>query len=122
MIRSHARWLTPLALLAACSASAQTITNGGSRATVGVGAMTAIPAGSTNGTLLACPTASGTRLYLPSGASVTYTVATTAPTAAPTATFTVSSTTTGANWDENLAFGAQVYVTAVTGSPLYRCY
>jgi hypothetical protein len=89
----------------------------------GVGALTAVPAGSTNGTALGTlpATAKGARLYLPTGASVTYTIAASAPGSAPSATFTVSASTTGPNWDEDLS-GQMIYVTAVSGSPLFRWY
>ena len=94
------------------------------RSTAGVGAMTAVPAGSTNGTALGTfPTgAAGARLYLPSGASVTYTIAATAPSSAPTAVFTVSAAATGPNWDESLSAGQMIYVTAVSGGALFRWF
>ena len=90
----------------------------------GIGALTAVPAASTNGTALgAQPTgAVGARLYLASGDSVTFTIATSAPVAPPAATFTASSSATGPNWDEALAGGAMIYVTAKSGSPLFRWY
>lgn len=93
------------------------------RATGGVGALTAVPSGSTNGTPLGAKpdVAVGARFYLPTGASVTFTIAAAQPTAAPTATFTISQATTGPNWDENLN-GAAIYITATSGSPLFRWY
>lgn len=89
----------------------------------GVGAMTAVPSGTTNGTAIGtcASTSSGVRIYLPTGASVTFTIAASQPGSAPSATFTVSASTTGPNWDENLN-GQQIYVTATAGSPLFRCY
>jgi len=89
----------------------------------GLGAMIAVPAGSTNGTPIgAAPTgAVGVRFYLPSGASVTFTVAASQPTAAPTATFTISASSTGPNWDETLADGETIYVTAASGA-FFRWY
>lgn len=88
----------------------------------GLGAMQAVPAGSTNGTALGVAPAGarGARLYLPSGASITFTVTASAPTAAPGSTFTVSASGTGPNWDEDLAGGQMIYVTATAGSPLFR--
>ena len=93
------------------------------RGVAGLGALTAVPAGSTNGTALGTMPAGaqGARLYLPTGASITFAVASAAPSSAPT-TFTVSASTTGPNWDENLSGGQMIYVTAVTGSPLFRWY
>lgn len=89
----------------------------------GVGAMTTVPAGSTNGTPLGTiPSgAKGVRFYLPSGASLTYTIAAAQPTSAPSPTFTISQSSTGPNWDENLN-GQMIYVTAVSGAPLFRWY
>ncbi len=92
----------------------------------GLGALASVPAGSTNGTALgSMPTgAKGARLYLQAGATITFTVASTAPASAPAATFTVSAptTSTGASWDENLTGGAMIYVTAITGSPKFRWF
>lgn len=93
------------------------------RGTAGLGALTAVPAGSTNGTALGTMPAGaqGARFYLPTGASITFAVASAAPSSAPT-TFTISASTTGPNWDENLSGGQMIYVTAVSGSPLFRWY
>jgi len=90
----------------------------------GLGALTAVPAGSTNGTALGTPPlgAVGMRFYLPAGAAVTFTIAATAPGSAPANTFTVSQSGTGPNWDEALSGGEMIYVTATTGSPLFRWY
>ena len=90
---------------------------------VGIGALAAVPAGSTNGTLLATlpSNAQGVRFYLPLGSAVTFTVATTAPSTAPTYTYTISPATTGPVWDENL-FGSNIYVTSIVGAPLFRIY
>lgn len=89
----------------------------------GVGALTAVPAGSTNGTPIGTPPANavGVRLYLPANASVTFTIAASQPGAAPTNTFTVSNSATGPNWDESLN-GVNLYITAITGTPLFRWY
>ena len=93
------------------------------RGTAGLGALAAVPGFSANGTALGTMPAGaqGARLYLPTGASITFAVASTAPSSAPT-TFTVSASTTGPNWDENLSGGQMIYITAVTGSPLFRWY
>ena len=92
----------------------------------GVGAMAAVPAASTNGTALGVFPAAGkgARLYLAATDSVTFTIASSAPGSAPAATFTVSGASggTGPNWDEDLAAGQMIYVTAVTGAPKFRWY
>jgi hypothetical protein len=90
----------------------------------GLGPLTAVPAGSTNGTALGTPPAGtvGVRLYLPAGASVTFTIAASQPASAPAVTFTVSQSGTGPNWDEALSAGEMIYVTATSGSPLFRWY
>lgn len=87
----------------------------------GIGAMQAVSASSTNGTPIGTLPAggSGVRIYLPVGASMTYTVATSAPTTAPT-TFIISNSANGYNWDEPLSGGAMIYVTAYSGAPLFR--
>jgi hypothetical protein len=64
----------------------------------------------------------GVRIYLPAGASVSFTVAAAQPGAAPTAVFTVSQSATGANWDEALAGGQAIYIVATSGAPLYRWF
>ena len=86
--------------------------------------MVLVPAGSTNGTPLGTPPFGirGARMYLPTGTSITFTIAAAQPTSAPSATFTVSQASTGPNWDENLAGGQLIYVTAITGAPLFRWY
>lgn len=88
----------------------------------GIGGFTAVPAGSTNGTALGVMPADalGARMYLASGESVTFTVAAVAPSSAPS-TFTFTGATGGSNWDEGLA-GVMIYVTAKSGSPLFRWY
>lgn len=95
-----------------------------SNPSTGIGALTAVPAGSTNGTALGTMPAGaiGARLYLPAGASVSFTVTDTAPAAAPAAVFTASQTATGPNWDEALSAGQMIYVTASTGVPLFRWF
>jgi hypothetical protein len=94
----------------------------------GLGAMQTIAASSTNGAALGTlPTGgSGVRIYLPVGASLTYTIATTAPTSAPASQFSLSNAANGYNWDEPLSGGAMIYVTAVSvagsgsAAPLFR--
>lgn len=92
--------------------------------TSGIGVMTAVPGSSAVGTPLGTkPTgATGVRLYLPTGVSLTFTIAASQPGSAPPATFTISASTTGPNWDENLN-GVNIYVTAMTGgTALFRWY
>ncbi|MCX7382487.1 MAG: hypothetical protein NT133_13960 [Alphaproteobacteria bacterium] len=93
-----------------------------SNPTTGVGALAAVPAGSTNGTALGTMPdgAVGARLYLPAGGAVSFTIAGTPPASAPAAIFTASQALTGANWDEPLADGQMLYVTATAGAPLFR--
>jgi hypothetical protein len=90
----------------------------------GLGALTVVPAGSTNGTALGAPPAGtfGARLYLPAGASVTFTIAASQPPSAPASVFTVSQSGTGPNWDEALSAGEMIYVTATAGAPLFRWF
>jgi hypothetical protein len=90
----------------------------------GLGALSAVPGGSTNGTAIGSAPAGavGVRIYLPAGASVSFTVASSAPGSAPANVFTVSQAGTGPNWDEALSGGQMIYVTAVSGSPLFRWF
>lgn len=90
----------------------------------GIGALSPVPAGTALGAALgAIPAgAVGARLYLPAGASMTFTVAASQPTSAPASVFTVSQAATGPNWDEALAGGQMIYVTAVSGAPLFRWF
>ena len=87
----------------------------------GIGALSAVPAGGTNGTPLGTPPSamSGVRFYLPPNSSVTYAVAPAQPSAAPSPTFTTPVSSVASNWDEPLS-GQIIYVTAITGSPLFR--
>ena len=89
---------------------------------IGVGALTAVPSATTNGTALGTmpSNASGARIYLPVGASLTFTIAATAPASAPSSTFTVAQTNVGSYWDEPLSNSEMIYVTASSGSPLFR--
>ena len=114
------------------TAAAQTTANGSLASIVanttpaGAGSMSAVPAGSTNGTALGCSASGfkGARFYLGTSDTVTFTVATAAPSTAPASTYTISGATsgTGPNWDESLGGSAAIYVTAKGGSPLFRCY
>ena len=90
----------------------------------GVGTMTAVPAGTANGASLGTMPAGavGARFYLPAGSSVTFTIAATAPSSPPSTVFTISQVATGPNWDEALAGGEMIYVTATTGLPLFRWF
>ncbi len=89
----------------------------------GIGALTAVPAATTNGTALGTMPngAVGARLYLGSADSVTFTIAASAPSSAPAETFTASGSVTGPNWDEALN-GQMIYVTATSGSPKFRWF
>ena len=64
----------------------------------------------------------GARFYLPGGSSVTFTVIDTAPTSPPAAVFTISQAGSGPNWDEALSGGQMIYVTALSGGPLFRWF
>ena len=92
----------------------------------GLGALTVVPAASTNGTALGTmPTnAKGARLYVLPGGSLSYTIAASQPSAAPSAVLTVanpSANTVFTNVDEDLN-GQMIYITATSGSPLFRWY
>jgi hypothetical protein len=89
---------------------------------IGLGSMTALPFPTEVGTPLGTlpENAQGARFYLPAGTSVTFTIASAQPTAAPTAAFETPIGSASANWDEPLAAGQMIYVTAVTGSPFFR--
>lgn len=89
----------------------------------GIGSLTVVPGGSPNGTPIGTPPAGavGVRIYLPANASVTFTVASSQPLSPPANTFTVSNSTTGPNWDESLN-GQNLYITAISGTPLFRWY
>ena len=82
--------------------------------------LAAVPAGSTNGVPLPGRPAGaqGVIFYLASGQTVTYTIAQEQPGSAPTATFSLSDTDRA--WHEPLGPETEVYVTAKTGTPLYR--
>lgn len=88
----------------------------------GAGAMTATPAGSTNGTALGTMITggNGARIYLKPSDSLTFTIASTAPSSAPTAIMTITGNLTGPNWDEPLAAGQMIYITVKVGTPMFR--
>jgi len=90
----------------------------------GLGPMAAVPAATPNGAALGVlpAGATGARFYLGAGDSISFTVASAAPGSAPSATFTISGAAggTGPNWDENLAAGQMIYITAKTGNPVFR--
>ena len=131
--RTMKRLLTLLAglfLVGLCGTATPVLAGGANTCCIplipGLGAMTAVPAPSTNGTAISAvpPGGVGVRIYLGVADSVTFTIASTAPSSAPTITFTISgaSSGTGPNWDENLAAGEMIYVTATTGSPKFRWF
>lgn len=92
----------------------------------GLGPLSAVPAPSNNGAPIGSPPVGkrGVRIYVPPGCSISFGIAGSQPSNPPT-TITVGNPSTNsvpANWDEDLAAGQQIYVTAVTGSVLYRWY
>ena len=91
---------------------------------VGKGAFTAVPAGTTNGTAIgvAPSGAVGVRLYLQGSDSVTFTIQSSAPGSAPSLTFAATVASVGSVFDENLASGQMLYITAIVGSPMFRWY
>ncbi len=90
----------------------------------GLGTLSEVPSGSANGIALgSSPSgAVGARFYLPTGASVTFTVAPVAPISVPAETFVISQAGTGPNWDEALSGGQMIYITAISGRPLFRWF
>jgi hypothetical protein len=87
---------------------------------IGIGAMALPPAATTNGApLIVPPGTAAVRLYLSTGASLTYTVAHDQPAAAPTALFTIAATAPVTH-DEPLANGQQIFITSLTGTVAYR--
>lgn len=90
---------------------------------IGIGSFIGVPVASANGTLIGSKPAGakGLRLYLASGDSITYTIAASAPGSPPSLTFTVSQSGTGPNWDEDLN-GVDLYITAKSGSPMFRWF
>lgn len=87
----------------------------------GQGALTTVPAGTTNGAPLGTMPAGsiGARFYLGSSDSITFAIASSQPSSAPSPTVTISGAN-GQGWDEPLGLGAMIYVTAITGSPVFR--
>ena len=84
-----------------------------------------IPAGTTNGTIIGTPVAPtvGVEIYVPPGASVTYTLAPAQPASAPTLVVVVSNpagATSTLVWPVACTGGLLPYVTAVTGAPFFR--
>ena len=90
-----------------------------SAAATGGGAITAVPGASTDGTALGTlpEGCRGIRLYVPTGGSLTYTLASAPPGSAPSAVWTV---TGPAVQDEPVSADQMVYVTAITGTCLFR--
>lgn len=87
----------------------------------GVGSIAPTPTFSTNGTPIGTPpaNASGVRIYLKSGESLTYTIQSTAPTSAPAAnTVTTASFTQDGRFVDEPLNGQQLYITA--GSAAFR--
>lgn len=87
-----------------------------------LGEFEAVPASSTNGTPLGVRPAKaiGVRFYLPAGSAIIFTISRRAPTSAPTALFTISEADTGPTWVEGLSEGLMIYVTSLSGSPVFR--
>jgi len=87
------------------------------------GNLTAVPAGSANGTpiMAGINRVSGILIYLAAGESVTYAIATAPPGAPPALTVTVSGDEMR-RVDEPLGPGTMLYVTAKVGSPKFRAY
>lgn len=82
--------------------------------------LTAVPAGTANGTALAEPdNASSILFYLPAGSSVTFTIKTDQPSAPPAEVITYDAAEVR-RAEEPLSLDQHVYVTAITGNPLYR--
>lgn len=82
--------------------------------------LTDTPAATTNGApLTGRPTgASGVILYVASGADLTYTIAEGQPGSAPSNTFQIVADDRA--WYEPLGDGTNIYITAKTGTVLYR--
>jgi hypothetical protein len=82
----------------------------------------AVLSSSANGTPIGTPPPNciGVQFYLASNASVTYAIVSAQPSGPPPNTWTVSQATTGYSWTEKLSPGQNIYVTAESGSPLFR--
>jgi len=91
---------------------------------VGKGAMTLVPAGTTNGTAIGSMPAGavGVRLYLQGSDSVTFTIQSSAPGSAPSLTFAATVASVGSVFDENLSSSQMLYITAIVGTPMFRWY
>jgi hypothetical protein len=81
-----------------------------------------VPGGTTDGTPIGSPPPNciGVALYVPSGGSVSYAVASAQPTSAPSPTWTVATQSTVEPWVERLLPGQNLYITALTGAVLFR--
>jgi hypothetical protein len=86
------------------------------------GSTTAVPAGTTNGTLIGPrpAQASGVLIDLASSDSVSYAIAKDQPVSAPAAV--TRSGSTMIRVDEPLGPQSNLYITAVTGAPVFRFY
>lgn len=95
---------------------------------VGIGALTAVPAASTNGTAIGTkpvgfPETIGVAIFIPPNGSITYTIATSAPTSAPGSTLTYAqggTATVPIEVDVDLKGSSMVYVTAMSGGCMFR--
>lgn len=82
--------------------------------------LTPVPAGSANGTPLPEPDMTASVLfYLPAGSSITFTIASQQPTSPPANTITYAGDDIR-RAEEPLGSDQHIYVTAKTGTPLYR--
>lgn len=92
----------------------------------GGGALTAIPAGSTNGTPLGVipQNANGVKIYCKPSDSVSYTIAQSQPASAPGVVVTFATASGGqlSTLEERLANGENLYITAIVGTPAFRWY
>ena len=92
----------------------------------GIGGFLPIPAGTTNGTPIGTRPAGvnkGVIMSLMAGEAVTFTIQTTQPGSPPlTRTLSLPSGSILSEYSTDLAGAAMIYVTAITGSPLFRWY
>lgn len=98
-------------------------TNAVLQGAVGQGALTAVPAGTTNGTAVGSKPglAVGVMFYIPSNGTLNVAIATSAPVAAPLAlVYTNPNGVTPLEKYFDLSGTAQAYITAMTGSCLFR--
>jgi hypothetical protein len=82
----------------------------------------AVPSASADGTPIGTPPPNcfGVALYIPASGSVTYAIASAQPTGAPSPTWANANASTVGPWVEKLLPGQNLYVTALTGSVLFR--